>query len=110
MRGTEHPCKLPGVVNFIIILAALEAEGIPVHDGYSPLDRNHELFPSETFAKDFYDAGARVPRLDPASNPVSQMAWEQSIWLPHQLFLGTDADLESVALAVAKVQKYAAEL
>jgi len=91
------------------VLGALRCEGIPADEGYAPLNRNHELLPP-TLAEQFYDQGARVPELDPAGCPVASQAWRESIWLPHELFLGSEADLETVAEAVAKVQQHAGEL
>lgn len=91
------------------IIAALHAEGIPVDEGYEPLNRNHELLPAESLDQ-WYDAGTRHPVLDPAACPVAAQASAESLWLPHELFLGEEADCQLVAEAVAKVQRHAGEL
>ena len=88
------------------VLRALRAEGIPADEGYSPLNRHHELFPLATWDQ-WYDAGARVPHVDPTACPIAHQAAEESIWLPHELFLGPDKDIQDVAEAIAKVQRNA---
>ena len=92
------------------VLDALRAEGVPAQPGYAPLNRGHELFPAETFASEWYDTDARLPRVDRDDCPVAQQAFEESIWLPHELFLGSDAVVEQTAEAIAKVQAHAGEL
>ncbi len=101
------------------VLGALRAEGIPAYEGYVPLNRawgsgefswGEHLFAFKTFAKQWYDAGVRLPAYDAMRCPMAEAAAEESIWLPHQLFLGSDADVDSVVEAVAKVQQHAGEL
>lgn len=91
------------------VLDALRAEGIPADEGYAPLNRQHELLP-EAALDQWYDAGAARPRFDHESCPVAQQASEESIWLPHELFLGPPSDVDSVVEALVKVQRHAAEL
>ena len=88
------------------ILAALGAEGIPVDEGYWPLNREHELLPAGSL-RQFY---AEPPHFDPDSCPVAAQAYAESLWLPHQLFLGPDDDVDAVAEALVKVQQRAGEL
>ncbi len=92
------------------ILAALEAEGIPADDGYEVLHRKHELFPTETFARDWYDAGATLPRVESAQCPVADAAQAESIWLGHEVFLGSTKAIDDIIEAVAKVQRHAGEI
>jgi dTDP-4-amino-4,6-dideoxygalactose transaminase len=101
------------------ILAALRAEGIPAYEGYVPLNRawgsgeftwGEHLFAFQSFARHWYDAGVRLPDYAGVRCPVAEAAAEESIWLPHGIFLGPESDLDSVAEAVAKVQRHAAEL
>ncbi len=101
------------------VLEALSAEGLAVYEGYTPLNRafgdsafdwGEHLFPYKTFSEQWYDSGANVPSYEQVHCPVAERAAQQSIWIPHQVFLGSDADIDSVAEAVAKVQKNASEL
>jgi dTDP-4-amino-4,6-dideoxygalactose transaminase len=88
------------------VLAALRAEGIPVDEGYWPLNREHELLPEASLGQ-FYE---RPPRFVTESCPVAARAYAESLWLPHQLFLGPAEDVDAVAAALAKVQRHAGEL
>jgi len=90
------------------VLAALRAEGVPCAGRfYVPLP-DDPLFP-----------------MDPHTNPVARdgfgnsrdrfpaarrAAYEESIWLPHELFLGDDSDVDDLVAAFAKVQAGAAAL
>ncbi len=100
------------------VIAALRAEGIPIYEGYFPLNRAHgtedydwgeELFPVGTFARHWYDQGGRPPGTDTRC-PNAEQAARESIWIPHQVFLGPGSDVDAVLEAVAKVQKHAGEL
>lgn len=84
-----------------VILAALEAEGIPVSRGYSPLYR--EGFLEE--AKAFYLRNAAFLDRDYANVvcPVTEKACEESIWIPQNVLLGSRADLDDVVRAVEKI-------
>ena len=100
------------------VLDALRAEGIPVYEGYVPLNRAHgtneydwgeELFPVGTFRKHWYDESGRPPGTDTRC-PGAERAARESVWVPHQVFLGPPSDVDSVLEAVAKVQKHAGDL
>jgi len=96
-------------------LRALRAEGIPCEgDFYDPLYRG-ELFP-----------------LDPITNPVAQgtladcyrthvskgfscpvserAAFEEAIWLPHQIFLGNSEDTLDIFKAFEKITNHISEI
>ncbi len=89
-----------------VVLRALGAEGIPVDEGYWPLNRDHELLPVESLGQ-FYD---EAPRFAADGCPVAADAYAESLWLPHQLFLGPPEDVDAVAEALIKVQRQAGEL
>lgn len=94
-------------------LGALEMEGIPC-DGlfYEPVYRS-ALFPVN--ANDFpaLSWGRQRP-LDLRNEnrcPVSERAaYEESVWLPHHIFLGSRKDTDDIADAVLKVCEHIAEL
>lgn len=76
-------------------LAALAAEGIPASSGYAhPLYRN-PLFHEPGLPLDY----GRFADLCPAS----EQACREAVWLEHRLLLGTEADMDDIAEAVAKV-------
>ena len=90
------------------MVRALQAEGVPCSGRfYVPLNED-PLFASDPFTNPLARAG-----IDYSSHsfPVARRAaLEQTIWLPHQLFLGTEADVEDLVTALAKVQSGAASL
>lgn len=89
-------------------VAALEAEGVPC-DGlfYEPVYRStlFEVDPAE-----FPALGGRVP-WERTSCPVAERAaFDESVWLPHRLLLGSEADIDSVLAAVEKIRANVDEL
>ena len=75
---------------------ALAAEGIPCQGGWDSLNRNPAL---RDAVRDLVeDASADFPAC-----PVSEAAVADSFWLPQSVLLGTPADMEDVAHAMAKV-------
>ena len=94
-------------------LGALEREGIPC-DGlfYEPVYRS-ALFPVD--ASDFPALSwGRRQRLDLKALyrcPVAERAaYEESVWLPHHIFLGGQQDTDDIADAVLKVCENIGEL
>lgn len=87
-------------------VAALNAEGVPCDGRFYEAVYRSSLF---TFAAEKYPAWAQHQR---AFNcPVAERAgYEESIWLPHQLFLGTSADVDDILTAIAKIKVNVAEL
>jgi hypothetical protein len=46
-----------------------------------------------------------------ADCPVARRAaYEESVWLPHQLFLGEPSDIDQILEAILKVRAHAGEL
>jgi dTDP-4-amino-4,6-dideoxygalactose transaminase len=94
-------------------LGALEMEGVPC-DGlfYEPVYKS-ALFPVNP--NDWPALSWGRPRaLDLKSSyhcPVSERAaYEESVWLPHHLFLGSKKDADDIAAAVLKVCENTGEL
>ena len=93
-------------------VAALEAEGIPC-DGlfYEPLYRS-ALFNVDP--RDFPALAIRGSGNLPwaaTSCPVAERAaYLESVWLPHQLLLGSEQDVDHIVEAVAKIQNNFDEL
>jgi dTDP-4-amino-4,6-dideoxygalactose transaminase len=93
-------------------VAALEAEGIP-SDGlfYEPIYRS-ALFNVDP--RDFPTLRSRGAEDLPWAKthcPVAERAgYLESVWLPHQLLLGSDQDVNQIVEAVAKIQSNSDEL
>ena len=89
------------------MLRALGAEGVPAKGRfYVPLPED-PLFAMDPKTNPL--ARARVP-LRRAFPIASRAAYRESIWLPHELFLGSPEDVDDLAAAFAKVQAHAREL
>jgi len=90
-------------------VAALEAEGVPA-DGrfYESLPASELLRPDPARYPAWNDALARRPA--PNCPNAERAAYRESVWLPHQLLLGSTADVDDIVEAVRKVQRGAADL
>ena len=90
------------------VLAALQAEGVPCYGRfYRPLPDD------PLFARDPHTNAAMRAGVDFDARPfpvARRAAYEESIWLPHELFLGGAEDVEDLVAAFAKVQRCAASL
>jgi dTDP-4-amino-4,6-dideoxygalactose transaminase len=90
------------------VLRALQAEGVPCSGRfYVPLPED-PLFAMDPVTNPLARAG-----LDYADGdyPVARRAaYEEAIWLPHELFLGDAADVDDLAAALARVQAQADSL
>ncbi len=91
-----------------VVLAALQAEGVPCYGTfYRPLP-DDPLFARDPHTNAAVRAGVDF---DARAFPVARRAaYEESIWLPHELFLGDAADVGDLVKAFAKVQRGAAAL
>jgi dTDP-4-amino-4,6-dideoxygalactose transaminase len=90
-------------------VAALEAEGVPC-DGlfYEPIYRS-VLF--QVDAGDFLQLEAdKLPWADTSCPVAERAAYEESVWLPHQILLGDESDVDDVIEAVVKIQNNLDEL
>jgi dTDP-4-amino-4,6-dideoxygalactose transaminase len=93
-------------------VAALEAEGIP-SDGlfYEPIYRS-ALFNVDP--RDFPGLAARgiedLPWAKTRCPVAERAAYLESVWLPHQLLLGSEQDVDQIVEAVAKIQSNVDEL
>lgn len=92
-----------------VFVAALEAEGVPA-DGrfYESLPRSELLRPDAARYPAWSAALARSPATDCPN--AERAAYRESVWLPHQLLLGTVDDVDDIVEAVLKVQNGAAGL
>ncbi len=90
------------------VILALRAEGVPCSGRfYTPLAED-PLFAPDPLTN---PAACSAVRYDPAAFPVAhRAAFDESIWLPHELFLGGDAEVDDLVAALARIQGGAAEL
>jgi L-glutamine:scyllo-inosose aminotransferase len=102
----DHEC-FAGVARDQVLLA-LMAEGVPCYGRfYVPLSED-PLFAMDERTNPVARSGVDYSR---RSFPVaSRAAYEESIWLPHFLFLGGDEDVDELVAVFAKVQANAAAL
>lgn len=93
-----HPEEFPGVHRDAFV-AALRAEGIPCDGRFYEAVYRSSLF---EFAASRFPAWAAGRR--EASCPVAERAgYEESVWLPHQIFLGTANEVHDLVEAITKV-------
>jgi dTDP-4-amino-4,6-dideoxygalactose transaminase len=101
------PRAFAGVPRDHVILA-LRAEGIPCSGRfYTPLAED-PLFAADPLTNAATRAGAAY---DPSAFPIAhRAAFDESIWLPHELFLGSESDADDLVGALARIQANAGEL
>ena len=90
-------------------VAALAAEGVPA-DGrfYESLPVSELLRPDPARYPAWSEALARRPAADCPN--ADRAAYRESVWLPHQLLLGAESDVDDIVEAVLKVQGSAGDL
>lgn len=90
-------------------VAALAAEGVPA-DGrfYESLPVSELLRPDPARYPAWSASLAAAPAADCPN--AERTAYRESVWLPHQLLLGTETDVDDIVEAVLKVQRGAADL
>jgi perosamine synthetase len=93
-------------------LKALEAEGIPCSEGYSPL--NKEPFLKNTFDgrayRSIYPAGQLAEWFERNQCPANDQLCEEAVWFTQTMLLGTRQDMDQIAEAVRKIQRQAGRL
>jgi dTDP-4-amino-4,6-dideoxygalactose transaminase len=89
-------------------VAALEAEGVPC-DGlfYEPIYRS-SIFPVEP--ADFGALGERLPWAETRCPVSERAAYDESVWIPHQVLLGSEKDVDDVVEAISKIRGAVDEL
>lgn len=90
------------------VILALRAEGVPCSGRFYSSLVDDPLFSSDPYTNPVSRAGIsyagqRFPVAERAAN-------EESIWLPHELFLGDDSDVDDLLEAFARIGRHAPEL
>ena len=94
-------------------LEAVRAEGIPLAEGYGPLNRHpflentarSRMFRAVYTERELADWGERNRHL-PANDQVTQ----EALWFSQNVLLGERRDMEEIAAAIAKVRRHAGKL
>lgn len=93
-------------------LKALRAEGIPASGGYSPL--NKEPFLASAFASTgyqrIYGAATLKAAEERSRTPQNDRLCEEAVWFTQTMLIGPREDMDQIAEAVRKIQKYAGEI
>jgi dTDP-4-amino-4,6-dideoxygalactose transaminase len=83
-----------------VFLRALMAEGIPAEPGHVPI-HDH---PRTSLSRSNWTLVSRQDGAQAKSLPVVEdLATNVHVWLPHNVLLGTEQDIDDIATAVAKV-------
>lgn len=100
-----HAAQFGGIHRDAFV-AALIAEGVPCDGRFYEAVYLSSLF---EFAAEKYPAWAQSRR--EFYCPVAERAgYQESVWLPHQLFLGDEQDVADILTAIAKIKANVAEL
>lgn len=95
-----------GGVHRDAFVAALKAEGVPSDGRFYEAVYRSSLF---EFAAEKYPAWAQSKR--EFHCPAAERAgYEESVWLPHQIFLGEERDVDDTLTAIQKIKENVAEL
>jgi perosamine synthetase len=93
-------------------LRALQAEGIPCSEGYTPLNKQpfvEATLNSRTFRKIYTEQELRHYR-ERNHCPENDRLCDEAVWFSAPMLLGTRRDMDQIAEAILKVQKRAGTL
>lgn len=93
LRYDAEQCDGVRIEDFI---KAIQAEGLPLNRGYEA------TMAQQPALQQIAEKHPSYLRVMPT--PVSDAAVKNMLFLPHEIFLGTDADMKEIAAAFAKVQ------
>ncbi len=94
-------------------MEALTAEGIPNSPGYGQMNKSEYVTALATNRHYLKIYGEKTMKdwLDRNQCPQNDLLTsEQSLWLYQTMLLGTKSDMDQIAAAIRKIQKYAAEI
>jgi dTDP-4-amino-4,6-dideoxygalactose transaminase len=92
------------------LVQAMIAEGIPNQASYPPIHLL-DVFKNDEYRKRLCGAQATEPhRFLEAKYPITHRAAWESIWIPQPALLGDEEDMQEIAAAWRKIQKFAKEL
>jgi dTDP-4-amino-4,6-dideoxygalactose transaminase len=92
------------------LIAAMNAEGIPNQARYPPIHAL-DVFQNGEYRKRLSGSQAIEPHVFLKGNyPVTHRAAFETIWIPQPALLGDEQDINEIAAAWTKIQKFAKEL
>ncbi len=89
---------------FTEFVRALNAEGIPCQTGYVPLYKEG-LFARVAARSGAWCQAGRAIDYPNLSLPVCEQVCTDTLWIYHTLLLGTKADMDDIATAIARIQR-----
>lgn len=95
-----------------VFLKALAAEGIPCSGGYGMLNKEKyvtDLAKNKHYLK-IYGEKTMDQWLEQNHCPQNDQLCEEAVWFTQTMLLGSRQDMEQIAQAIWKIQKYAADL
>jgi dTDP-4-amino-4,6-dideoxygalactose transaminase len=95
-----------------MFLKALRAEGIPASGGYSPLNTQEFLkntLNSRGYRRLFPEKTLREWP-ERTACPANDRLCSQAVWLTQNMLLGPRSDMDSIAAAIQRIRRHAAEL
>ena len=107
----QYPSTAPGPARDLVV-AALEAEGVPC-DGrfYEPVYRSDLFCATPENCPQLVVGRDRPVDYSQCRCPVSERAaYDESVWLPHFLLLGEEADVLDIVPAIEKVVSHLGDL
>ena len=93
-------------------MRAMQAEGIPVSGGYSPLNKEPFIvntLESRGFRRIYSDA-ERKSWVDRNRCPENDNLCTEAIWLTQTMLLGPRSDMDDIVTAIRRIQAHAAEI
>jgi dTDP-4-amino-4,6-dideoxygalactose transaminase len=93
-------------------LQALAAEGIPCSGGYGQMNKEKYVTDLATNKHYLKIYGEKTMRewLERNNCPQNDSLCEQAVWFTQTMLLGTKKDMDQIAEAIIKIQKYAGDL
>lgn len=104
-----YPSALSGLSKRTF-LEAVREEGIPAGGGYNPLHEQELFAEFETRAPAVYQLAETVPDYEQVDCPETERAAEVVGWLPQNVLLGDEEDVDDVVRAFEKVANAADRL
>jgi dTDP-4-amino-4,6-dideoxygalactose transaminase len=94
-------------------IKAMEAEGVPCTSGYTPMDKDkyiRDLADNEYYIK-IYGKPKMKEWLEKIECPQNEiLSSKYAVWIRQRSFLGSKNDMEQIATAIRKIQKFASEI
>jgi len=91
---------------------AMEAEGVPCSSGYSPLNREaflEKVLRSRGFRRIYGEA--EINRwVERNACPENDQLCREAVWLTQTQLLGPRSDMDEIAAAIRKIQRFSADL